>query len=769
MITLRGLGGILSRILLTLVMAAGLLTFVASSPAGASAPRGSAATLDRLYQAYFDRAPDAAGLGYWVGRMETDLTLLEIAETFEASAEFRAKYGSLSDSEFVDLIYRNVLDRAPDQGGLDHWIGQLSSGGRTRSEVMIGFSESTEFVLQHSVDSEQIRRLYLAYFLREPDGGGFSYWLGLHANGSTLDQISSMFEDSAEFVSEYGKLSDADFVRQVYRNVLDREPEGEGFAYWVGRLESGGLDRGQLMTGFSESDEFRISTAIPDPDPDPEPDPDPDPDSSPVARDDQADVYSGESVVINWSGNDDLLDNAALGAFDSSTTKGGVIENLDSEGFRYAAAADFVGEDTFSYELCDDDLPVATCDSAVVTVVVTAPPATEPSCVVTASNLSVGVDETSVELSLQDEDCFALYGDGAEVIWSEVRFSGSDPVPVQNGLSVLVSGSTHSTTTISIQGRVRVALSGHTLLAGHFSTQFQSVDGEWQTPTAYNTFVYYVNPLGEPTGTLENGVCQMVAYGSAATVQGDTLRLNVGSNGNCEPERFNAGVQLVFDVWVDGVSVPTTLDYNYFRIESGRPGLGGAVFLPSTVVGADGDLDLTGSITLLDAEGEPVAELILDNEVAVNGFDPALPPVPEPTAGTCIFDPSEMDIHHGSLRDGTAFYWVGETAPPTVSTIHVETPTSCGGEQFAYWDQPGREVDVRIHLSIGSDRVFWGTGTVTSPHLGDRVVFVADDWILASSISAENTISIHGHVEYRGVDGELIALAVIDREIPFSG
>ena len=67
------------------------------------------------------------------------------AASFAASAEFRDRYGSLDDTAFVRLVYANVLGREPDGGGLAYWSGLLAAGV-DRGTVMVGFSESAEFV-----------------------------------------------------------------------------------------------------------------------------------------------------------------------------------------------------------------------------------------------------------------------------------------------------------------------------------------------------------------------------------------------------------------------------------------------------------------------------------------------------------------------------------------------------------------------------------------------------------------------------------------------
>lgn len=68
------------------------------------------------------------------------------ASGFIHSTEFERLYGAnASDTLFLTKLYNNVLDRNPDQGGLDYWIGQLNSG-MSRESALINFSESNENV-----------------------------------------------------------------------------------------------------------------------------------------------------------------------------------------------------------------------------------------------------------------------------------------------------------------------------------------------------------------------------------------------------------------------------------------------------------------------------------------------------------------------------------------------------------------------------------------------------------------------------------------------
>ena len=106
----------------------------------------------------------------------------------------------------------------------------------------------------------EVWRLYAAYFLREPDRGGLEYWTRQRGAGRPLREVSEHFARSSEFASRYGQLDNARFVERVYRNVMDREPDAGGRQYWLGRLGRG-MTRGSLMLHFSESPEFKRSTA----------------------------------------------------------------------------------------------------------------------------------------------------------------------------------------------------------------------------------------------------------------------------------------------------------------------------------------------------------------------------------------------------------------------------------------------------------------------------------------------------------------------------
>ncbi len=221
--------------------------------------------IGRLYSAYFLRQPDSTGLNYWKTERVNGTSPDNISSFFASSQEFASRYGNLSNAQFVDLVYANVLRREPD-AGYNYWLGLLNSG-TSRGSVMLGFAESSEYITRtetvapNSEIDGQILRIYKATFLRTPTDQALDYWVSVLVSTGDLQSIANEFTTSPEFASRYGSLSNPDFTKLIYQNVLKRTPSSSEVNYWSGLLDAG-LSRGEMLTGFSEGFEFRYTTGI---------------------------------------------------------------------------------------------------------------------------------------------------------------------------------------------------------------------------------------------------------------------------------------------------------------------------------------------------------------------------------------------------------------------------------------------------------------------------------------------------------------------------
>ena len=98
----------------------------------------SRAYVQKAYVAYYGRPADPGGLNYWAARMDAESQSLDaIIGAFGNSAEFNGRYGGLTHLQLVTKIYQQALGRAPDPAGLDYYVGELQAGRRTLQSITL--------------------------------------------------------------------------------------------------------------------------------------------------------------------------------------------------------------------------------------------------------------------------------------------------------------------------------------------------------------------------------------------------------------------------------------------------------------------------------------------------------------------------------------------------------------------------------------------------------------------------------------------------------
>ncbi|MCO8171018.1 DUF4214 domain-containing protein [Pseudomonas sp. 21LCFQ02] len=96
--------------------------------------------LAELYTTFFDRAPDAGGLAYWVAQIDGgQITLAQVAENWlTQQPEGQSNFPStLTDAQFIEAVYNNLLGRTADAGGAQYWLQQLQSGAVPRDSFAL--------------------------------------------------------------------------------------------------------------------------------------------------------------------------------------------------------------------------------------------------------------------------------------------------------------------------------------------------------------------------------------------------------------------------------------------------------------------------------------------------------------------------------------------------------------------------------------------------------------------------------------------------------
>lgn len=159
--------------------------------------QGPTGGIVRLYRAVLQRRPDTGGMRYWWGRVNRGVSLTRIATIMVAGQEVQAEYGALDDSAFVDRVYENVLHRDPSPSDLAFWVGELGSGRRTRGGVMVGFSESAELKRATAADTSVIVTFF-GLLRRTPAEGDIGFWRS-RSSQSLVSTIVRGFEYAYRF------------------------------------------------------------------------------------------------------------------------------------------------------------------------------------------------------------------------------------------------------------------------------------------------------------------------------------------------------------------------------------------------------------------------------------------------------------------------------------------------------------------------------------------------------------------------------------------
>ncbi|WP_394780778.1 Ig-like domain-containing protein [Undibacterium sp.] len=108
-----------------------------------NAPAQQVQGMALLYESAFHRAPDLAGLNYW---LTSGSSMLDVAKSFLSSAEAGSHYSAQNDQQFVTGLYQDVLHRAGSADEISYWVNSLeaATAPASRAQVLLGFALSTE-------------------------------------------------------------------------------------------------------------------------------------------------------------------------------------------------------------------------------------------------------------------------------------------------------------------------------------------------------------------------------------------------------------------------------------------------------------------------------------------------------------------------------------------------------------------------------------------------------------------------------------------------
>ncbi|MBR4577829.1 MAG: DUF4214 domain-containing protein, partial [Clostridia bacterium] len=247
----------------------------------------------RCYDAFLGREADDAGMNAWAEPFASGKkTAAEIIAGFVFSEEFATR--GLTNEEIVKALYKVMLNRTPDEAGINQWAKALYDGEPIQT-VINGISQSDEFIqicqacgirpgflpvgteTTSEPTNEQtagqttepednwdeakitafIRRAYKEALDRDAGEEEAAHWVSQVMNKEISPaRAARMILTSEEM--EGRALSNEAFVKVMYKVFVNRDADPDGLAYWMAKLEGEeALTRVALMKEFTNSKEYK--------------------------------------------------------------------------------------------------------------------------------------------------------------------------------------------------------------------------------------------------------------------------------------------------------------------------------------------------------------------------------------------------------------------------------------------------------------------------------------------------------------------------------
>ena len=110
----------------------------------------------------------------------------------------QSKAASFEPGSFVSGLYQAILGRSADSGGLDYYTAQMQAG-TSASRVAAEMFGSGEYAARQIDAASLIDDLYRAVLNREPDEAGLAYWTAQVSAGTTAAEIAARMFASTEY------------------------------------------------------------------------------------------------------------------------------------------------------------------------------------------------------------------------------------------------------------------------------------------------------------------------------------------------------------------------------------------------------------------------------------------------------------------------------------------------------------------------------------------------------------------------------------------
>lgn len=150
--------------------------------------------VDQQYQLLLGRAADPSGESYWTQQLVNGATRESVIEQFIAGAEFMQAAGGTS-TLFVDRVCQTLLGHGPEGTEAD-WIDDLDKGTITPTQIAQQILSGIEY------ETEYVTNIYNTVLNRAPDQGGLDSWVRQMQSGMNQLDVFKSFLNGPEFYQQ---------------------------------------------------------------------------------------------------------------------------------------------------------------------------------------------------------------------------------------------------------------------------------------------------------------------------------------------------------------------------------------------------------------------------------------------------------------------------------------------------------------------------------------------------------------------------------------
>jgi hypothetical protein len=156
----------------------------------------TAAEIQALYIAYFNRPADPVGLTFWLNAANAAGSTAAVANAFSASDEYKVTYAGKSYPEIVDALYVNLFGRHAEADGLIFWSNALQSGQVNIGNIAVAIQGGAQNADKISVDNKVLAASAFTTAV-SADGASIVGYTGAAANQVARDWLSTVTDPTS--------------------------------------------------------------------------------------------------------------------------------------------------------------------------------------------------------------------------------------------------------------------------------------------------------------------------------------------------------------------------------------------------------------------------------------------------------------------------------------------------------------------------------------------------------------------------------------------